>query len=156
MKKLFLISILILSSIICFGQAQQYSRIKKFVPDPTIIQTINITPNPYINGWGLDGDPCAGCPSFFSAILRSQELHMAEDGMYYYYFYIFFNSNSHYTNGNKAATYLENVSFIEDGKTVFMAPYILVIPNEAGYKAWIRSTNPYAMVTFNVQNYRVQ
>ncbi len=155
MKRLFLISILILSSFVCIGQTQ-YSRIKKFVPAPTTIQTINITINPYINGWGLDGQPCAGCPSFFFAVLRSQELHLAEDGMYYYYFYIFFNSNSHYSNGNPAATYLENVSFVEDGRVVFNTPYILIIPNEQTYKAWLRSTNPYANVSFFIQNYKVQ
>ena len=156
MKRLFLLSILILISFICIGQKQQYSRIKKFVPEPTSIQTINITINPYINGWALNGESCAGCPSYFFAVLRSQELHMAEDGMYYYYYYIFFNSNSYYSNGNQAATYLENESFIEYGNVIFNTPYILLAPNEQTYKAWVRSTNPYANVTFFVQNYRVQ
>lgn len=152
MKRLFLISILILSSFVCCGQ---YNRIKKFVPEPTAIKTLNITTNPVANGWGLIGQSCAGCPSFFFALLRSKEIQLAENGKYYYYYYVFLNSNSFYTNGNAAATYLEDISILENDKIIFNSKYILVVPNEQAYKIWIRSKDPFAKISFDIKNYKV-
>lgn len=157
MKKLWISILLIIASFVCVGQNYQFQRpAKKYVPDPFAVPTISITMNPQSNGWGLLGNPCAGCASLWYAVTRTQEMFQAEDGNFYYYYFFFFTSNSYYPNGNPASTYLANISFLEDGRLIFSSPYLLVMPNETSFKAWIRSTNPHAMVTFDIQNYRVQ
>jgi hypothetical protein len=104
MKKIFF-STLIFISLLCSGQNIQnkanygYNEIKKeifYVPHPDTITLINITINSSekLNGWGVIGNSCAGCPSYYYKIFRSKIPYQAEDHNFYYYFYFYFYSNS--------------------------------------------------------------
>jgi hypothetical protein len=146
MKKLIFIFLLLLPFL---GLGQGY------YPEPSKIQTLNITNNVIQNGWAITGSTCAGCASVFYKILRSSLTHQAEDGRFYYYYYFIFYSNSYYSNGNPGATYLTNAKFYEDGAMRVQSNYILIEINNQKFVAWVRTTNAYASVTFHVDQMTV-
>jgi hypothetical protein len=156
MKKLILIlALLIFTCIGSFGQYQQKSTEKRYdVPDPNSIPTLNITNNQVYNGWALNGNVCAGCPSYYYMIIRSSNMIRAEDGGYYYYFYFYFYSNSYYSNGTPAGTYLSDIKFYANGNFIFSVPYILVPPGQKVYGAWLR-WNTNSPVSFFITNINV-
>lgn len=146
MKKLIFIFLLLLPLL---GLGQGY------YPQPNKIQTLNITDNPIQNGWAITGRTCAGCASLFYKVLRSEQTHQAEDGVDYYYYYFIFYSNSYYSNGNPAATYLTNAKFYENGAMRVRTDYLLLEINNQKFVAWLRSKNAFASTTFHVDQITV-
>jgi len=144
MKKVLLILGFLLVSLICIGQVRQY------VPKPSEVVQMNITHNqaPDANGWAKMGDPCAGCPAYWYKIQRSIGQIIAEDGIAYYYFFFYFYSNSHYTDGTIASTYLSDVQFFSEETFITTIPYIIIIPDKQEWGAWLRTQNPSAAVQF--------
>lgn len=152
MKKLILGILLLLFSAISFSQyiSYQQHQEKKFVPTPNQIQVLNITMNQVQNGWAIIGNSCYGCASYWYQVLRSQQMHQAEDGQYYYYFYFNFFSNSRYANGQNAGTYLSQVNFFYNGNFTFSIPYILIPVGQTIWGSWMRSQNINSVVSFSV------
>jgi hypothetical protein len=152
MKKIIIIIfLLLLLPLLGSGQGNSQA----YYPHPTKIQTINITNNPIQNGWAVSGNTCAGCASVFYKVLRSSTMHQAEDGLSYYYYYFIFYSNSYYSNGNPAATYLTNAKFYENGAMRVRSDYLLIEINNQKFVAWLRSGNPNAAATFHVDQITV-
>ena len=144
------------ASIGVFGQySNSPIQQQRYVPDQNMVATINITMNQVQNGWAHWGNVCAGCPAYFYQVLVTQQPHQAEDGNYYYYYYFNYFSNSHYTNGAKASTYLSVVNFYANNQFIFQAQYILVAPNQNVFGAWLRLGVNNAMVTFAPTNVTV-
>lgn len=129
---------------------------QKHVPHSNTVATINITLNQVQNGWARQGQACAGCPSYWYQVLVSQQPIQAEDGLYYYYYYFNFFSNSHYTNGVQASTYLSQVNFYYNGILGINAPYLLLPAGQQVWGAWIRLGVNNATVSFTVTNFSVQ
>lgn len=140
MKKLLFLALLFLPF---FGKSQGF-------PQPNQVPTVNITFNPVQNGWAITGNSCAGCGSVYYKILRTTQTYQASDGYFYYYYYFYFFSNSYYTNGYPATSYLTHPKFYADGVLAFQTQYVLVEPNVQKFVAWIRSANPNSVVTFHV------
>lgn len=157
MKKLLLGLLFVLFSVVSFAQNNPYQQQsgQKFVPNQSQIPTINITMNQVQNGWALNGNSCYGCPSYWYQVLRSQQMYQAEDGQMYYYFYFNFFSNSRYTNGQNAGTYLSQLNFYYNGNFAFSVPYILVPVGQTIWGAWMRTQNPNSMVSFTVSQITV-
>ena len=132
------------------------SRSSAFYPDPASIPLYNITigQNPQ-TGWAQWGNPCAGCASYFFQINRSQQAYQAEDGKWYYFYYFLFFSNSYYSDGTPASTYLKDLLFYADGHLVVQGQYLLVEPGRYKLGAWIRSFNPNANVSFQISQMNV-
>ena len=157
--KLFFVAILLMvASLALSGQSyvQQAQQQKKFVPHPTTVATTNITLDQVQNGWALHGQSCAGCPSYWYQVLVTQVPIQAEDGLYYYYYYFYFFSNSHYTNGVQASTYLSQVRFYCNGALAITAPYILLPVGQQVWATWIRFGADNATAQFKVTNASVQ
>lgn len=154
MKKLILALVFLFSMIIVSSQnyVNNYQQNPKqtYVPDSEITPSVNITINQIQNGWARLGTICAGCPSYWYQVTRTQQMHRAEDGtMYYYYFFHFF-SNSSYTNGSPAGTYLSQVYFFHNGELIISTPYLLLPVGKHIDGAWMRSKNSDSMVTFTI------
>lgn len=151
MKKFILSSLLALFFAIAgMSQYQQQVQQPYYVPDSKSTPTINITLNQIQNGWARTGNPCAGCPSYWCQITRTQQMHVAEDGIFYYYYYFHLFSNSFYTNGVQAGTYLSQVNFYHNGTLTISSPYILLPAGQHIDGAWMRSQNPNSVVTFTI------
>jgi hypothetical protein len=159
MKKLILLLGLLFIWFICSGQNYQYEKranniynykekITYYVPAPDTIKLINITNNQIENGWSLSGYSCAGCPSFYYKILRSEIPFKAEDEIYYYYFYFYFYSNSFYSDKTLTYTYLGDINFYINSQYIFELPYLLIEPKKVIYGAWMRHINPESNVSF--------
>lgn len=127
-----------------------------YAPNPKNIQLIDITFNPVIEGWAIEGVACAGCPSFYYKVFVSAIPHQAENSLYYYYYYFYFYSNSYYSDGTPASTYLNNVTFTLNGINVFTIPYIVLNTNEVSYVAWLRYVDQMAVVGYSVSQINVQ
>ena len=159
MKRLLLVLGFILASLVCAGQIQnkvnspyqqQQQSPQYFIPDHNTVPQTNITSNqvPGLNGWAQIGTACAGCPSYYYKVTRTNLMYKAEDGLQYYYFFFYFHSNSYYVDGTPASTYLTEVNFYANQQWVFKVPYILLSPNTVVFGAWLRSQNPNSMVQF--------
>ena len=168
MKKTIIFVLLIFTILICSSQNKlvfekkvnhPYNELKKqsyFVPSPDTISLINITISPYQrNGWAQNGKTCAGCPSYYYKIMRSEFKYPGEDGSYYYYFYFYFYSNSFLSNGVQTSTYLSNINFFANNISVCKIEYILLEPKKVIYVAWIRSVDPKTIVSFYINNINV-
>jgi hypothetical protein len=165
MKNILLIFVFILISLSLFSQVifekkanHIYNELKKesfFVPSPDTIPLINITNSNQKNGWTQDGRTCAGCPSYYYKIIRSENVYKAEDGNSYYYYYFYFFSNSFLPDGNSTITYLSNIIFLIDGVIMNNVPYLLIEPKKVVYGAWIRTIKPSANISFKVTNISV-
>ena len=156
MKKLLLIIGLIFIGLINYAQMpiQKSTSIDKYVPNPTQVSLKNITVNQVYNGWGINGRMCSGCPSYYYKILMTTDPIRAEDGHYYFYYYFYFFSNSHYSDGTQASTYLKNINFYASGVYMFNIDYLLIPPNDPIWGAWIR-TKALTTVEFHVANIMV-
>lgn len=154
MKKLVLgIFLAIFFAVASFGQSYlpQQQIQKRWAPDPNTIPMVNITINQVQNGWAQMGNACAGCPSYFYQVLITNQAYQAEDGQYYYYFFFKFFSNSHYTNGSPASTYLSQVNYFVNGSQVYFDQYILVSPGQPLWgPTWIRSHAQNSSILFSV------
>jgi len=160
MKKLILALVLTVFSLLT-AFSQSYSTnyqqgLQKYVPAPNTVATTNITLNQVQSGWALQNQACAGCPSYWYQVLMTQTPIQAEDGLYYYYYYFNFFSNSHYTNGVKASTYLSQLNFYYNGIFALNAPYLLLPAGQQVWGAWIRLGVNNAVVQFTVSNVSVQ
>jgi len=162
MKKIILLLGLLLASFLCVGHVQEKlimpdARTFYYTPDVNTTPQINITINqiPGRNGWALIGSTCAGCPSIFYKIQRSANPIIAEDNQWYYYFFFYFFSNSFYSNGNLASSYIRNISFFMNGNFVFNSEYILISPGVPIYAAWLRSPTPNSLATFQISQISV-
>lgn len=154
MKKLVLGILFVLFSVIGFGQYGQ--QVQRYVPDPSSIPTYNITVNQTQNGWAQINRSCAGCPSYWVQVLRSQQMIRAEDGASYYYYYFKFFSNSFYGNGQPAGTYLSGLNFYANGQYIFNLQYILAPQGQQILGSWMRlgfSTSNVSFTTTNVTVY---
>ena len=156
MKKFILTSLLALFFAIAGMSQYQQAQQQYYVPNADGTPTINITLNQIQNGWARMGTTCAGCPSYWYQVSRTQQMHVAEDGNAYYYYFFHFFSNSFYTNGVQAGTYLSQVSFYHNGALAFNTPYILLPVGQHIDGAWMRSQNPSATVSFTVAQMSVQ
>jgi hypothetical protein len=123
-------------------------------PDPNI-QKSNITLNQIDNGWSKWGNACGGCPSFFYKILRNDYKVQREDGNYYYYYYVYFYSNSYYSNGLLASTYLTNVNFYINNNLILNLKYILIPPRQTYYACYIYATISDARISFLAEKINV-
>ena len=132
MKRLIIVLGILLVTLIGSAQVQQklnnFSDTSRFVPDEDTILKENITPDqvPNVNGWAKIGEVCSGCPSFFYRIQRTAESYNAEDRLDYFYFYFDFFSNSYYTNGSPASTYLQDINFYADSVFDKKIDYLLL------------------------------
>ena len=162
MKKLILTLVLLFSIFAINISAQSYAnqyqqqQVQKFVPRPETVVRTNITLNQIQNGWALWGSACAGCPAYWYQVTVTQQPVQAEDGNFYYYYYFYFFSNSHYTNGAQAGTYLSQVSFYSNNNFIFQTPYILLPAGQQVWGSWMRLPYNNAMVSFTVTNVSVQ
>lgn len=127
-----------------------------YVPDPNSILTINITnPDSIVsNGWGLTGPTCAGCASYYWKITRSKMQIKAEDNIYYYYYYIWVFSNSYYSDGYKASTYLTDLDVYMDDELIYNIEYTLAT-GEQRWVGWARSTNGNESLSFEIEKISV-
>ena len=158
MKKLLLGLLFALFSVVGFSQyypnsmyQQQQVAQQRWSPNPNAVPLLNITTNQVQNGWALNGYACAGCASYYYQILVTNQAYQAEDGQYYYYFFFKFFSNSHYTNGAQASTYLSQVNYFDNGTQVYFDPYILIAPGQALWgPTWIRSRSQTDAIMFSV------
>ena len=157
MKKLIFIILLSIVSFIATAQNNPYQQKQSnfFYPQPGSVTTINLTDNPVQNGWAIIGSPCSGCASFFYQITRTTQVHLAENGIYYYYYYFLFFSNSYYTDGLPAPTYLTDVTFTVDGIILINTPYILIEAGIQKFGAWVRTRNINSAIRFNVTQMNV-
>ena len=139
---------------------------KMVAPDPESIELITIAvPGKLMvnDGWmafKLDEDnmeplSCAGCANFYFMVKRSATPHQAEDSLYYFYYYVFIYSNSFYSDGNLASTYLKGVQFTLNGIPVFSTNYILAEPGVPTYAAWIRYVEPTNQIAIEPTNINV-
>lgn len=112
MKKLFLIALLFLSSLTMSSQ------------------------NTYIP-WKLTNNGCFGCASFYWMVTQTYMPDMAK-----YKYDIWFYSNSFYSNGNWASTYVQGLYFTVDGFNLYKDP------------SWILFKDKYcaALTTFYTPN----
>ena len=157
MKKLILSLLFALFSVVAFTQVpnsmyqQQQIVQQKWAPNPNNIPLINITSNQVQNGWAMNGYACAGCPSYYFQVFVTNQAYQAEDGQYYYYFFFKFFSNSHYTNGSQASTYLSQVNYYINGSQVYFDQYILIAPGQALWgPTWIRYSAQNVSILFSV------
>lgn len=169
MKKLIIFLVFTFITSLCLCQTKlvlnkksnhSFNELKKqayFVPNPDTIPllSINIQQTNKKNGWNKDGKTCAGCPSYFYKITRSENIYKAEDENYYYYYYFYFCSNSFLTNGDITSTYLSNIDFFIDNILVNNVPYLLLEPKKIIYGAWVRTKNPNSIVSFKITNISV-
>lgn len=152
MKKILILFIGLVLSFVLMGQTKIQG---KYVPNPNTIELVNITTNQVQSGWGLIGQSCLGCASYWYQIRRSVQPIRAEDGGYYYYYYFNFYSNSFYTNGASASTYLSQIFYYANGTTIFTSQYLLLPVGQNVWGAWIRLSQPTAAVSFRVTNISV-
>ena len=87
---------------------------------------ITVFPSQY-NSWVLSNTSCYGCGSFYVIVTNSGYI----DGYYYYDIYLW--SNSFYTNGYTANSYIKNMNVYSiDSKNnrinIFNLDYVLVPP----------------------------
>jgi len=156
MKRLIIILGLLLVTLIGAAQVQQkinnFTDIPRFVPDVDTTLKINIIldQDPNVNGWTKYGKACSGCPSFFYRIQRTVKTYIAEDGVDYYYFYFYFFSNSYYSNGSPASTYLQGIDFYANQVFYKKIDYLLLNIGVSVYGAWMRSEDPNCIVKFEV------
>lgn len=141
MKKILLIFLFSILSLFAFSQV---------IPDPNVPKT-NVTNNIYYNGWAKWGNTCSGCVGLYYRIDRINH-PIYENGSYYYYFYIYFYSDSYYSNGQKASTYLTNVNFFIGDYFLLNIEYILIPSETSYYAAYIKSVNPSSAVRFTWDN----
>jgi len=160
LKKFFLITLI--SVLFCVAGAaqsfatQQQQQQNYYVPHPDQTPVLNITLNQVQNGWATPRTACAGCASYWYQVFVTQSPQKAEDGNYYYYYYFKFFSNSYYSNGTPAATYLSQVNFYTNGNFLFSTSYILLPQGEIVWGAWLRTLQNNSMVSFNATNINVQ
>jgi hypothetical protein len=145
MKKIFLLLIFILISISGFSQP---------IPDSSIPKT-NTTVNKQYNGWGRVGNTCAGCPSFFYKVLRTDTKIYSDDGNSYYYYYVSFYSNSFYPNGTYTSTYITNITFTANGVVLVHKNYVLLPPKKEVVVCWIRVPVYDAVIAFTAEKFTV-
>jgi len=156
MKKIFLTYLFsIIFSIIGLSQTWIDPGSNYYIPNPEQISVRNITLDQVQNGWGKIGTTCAGCPAYWYQMIISSQPHPAEDEKFYYYYYFKFFSNSFYSNGNPAGTYLSQVKFSMNGNLIVSTPYILLPSGTVTWGAWMRSYNNNSLVTFTVNNINV-
>lgn len=138
MKKLLLTFVFIIFSLFTFSQT---------TPNPNVPKT-NVTHNSVHNGWAKWGNSCAGCAGLYYRIDRINQPVYENDGNYYYYFYFYFYSDSYYSNGQLASTYLRGVNFYIGDTFIFNLDYLLIPPKQSYYGGWIKTTDPNALVRF--------
>jgi hypothetical protein len=102
-----------------------------------------ITPNNY-NNWLISNQTCAGCGSFFIMVVNSP---MQSDGYYYYDVYLW--SNSFYSNGFAASSYVKNikVSIMQPNgvyQKVLDVEYALVPPKSPSFNGYFHVAYVYS------------
>lgn len=85
----------------------------------------NSVPSTYID-WQLANQSCYGCASFYWKVNRSYSPEMKS-----YKFDIWFSSNSFYTNGGYASTYLTGVYIYSDGNLISKDPFWFLFKEQA-------------------------
>jgi hypothetical protein len=98
--------------------------------------SIAIGPSNY-NRWILSNNTCSGCGSFYVMVVN--QAYPANDGYYYYDVYLW--SNSFYTNGFAASSYVKNIklSLLQPNGTymqVLALDYALVPPKSAYFNGY--------------------
>ena len=159
MRRLIVSLLLILGALTASGQYSKQSsdlsdNLQYYAPNPFHVQTLNITTNVVANGWAMIGNTCAGCAGYYYRITKTSQPHHAKDDNTYYYYYIWFFSNSYYSNGAEASTYLTGVVAYINGREMITLPYALVTRME-NYFVWLRTSDPYAIITFTVNKMSV-
>jgi len=81
------------------------------------------------NKWVLSNSPCVGCGSFYVMVVNNP----TPNNRGYYFYDVYCWTNSSYTNGYLASTYLKNINFYfvgASGNEVFILniPYGVVPP----------------------------
>ena len=101
MKKLFSIFTLCLISLLCTGQKieNSYFNVQSYKAQEEPISYLD---------WQLSNDGCWGCASFYYSVTRSYTYSG-------YKFDIWFYSNSTYSNGNRASTYINGIYVYVNG-----------------------------------------
>lgn len=169
MKRLLtsLVSLFLVSSL--FSQTMIYERkretidsgmkvksgIRVDVPIQDKVNTVNVTRNIVQNGWAKWGNTCAGCPSFWYQVLRTDRRFAAADSNYYYYYYFNFYNNSFYENGQVSSTYMTELEFFVNGISALKMDYLLIDPNKPVWGAWVKHPELDAVVEFTVEKVSV-
>ena len=83
----------------------------------------------HYNQWYMSNQPCYGCGSFYITIANTT--YPDKSGLYYYDIYLW--SNSFYTNGYAASSYVKNIKIYTldpagNEKLVFKLDYALIPP----------------------------
>lgn len=86
--------------------------------------------------WQLSNKSCYGCGSFFVMVVNNPK---PAKGYYYYDIYLW--SNSFYTNGYAANTYVKQISVYTldpEGKEyfIFKMPYVVVAPKSESFNGY--------------------
>jgi len=93
---------------------------------------ILIDKNGRVYDWGMFGHVCAGCPCFYTKVMRTT--YPTTDGIYTYY--VYFYSNSYNAYGYLAGTYLKGVEISKSNilggmSNVLFLEYFLINPKTA-------------------------
>jgi hypothetical protein len=106
--------------------------------------SIILGPSTY-NKWVLSNSTCSGCGSFY--IMVTNQLYPANDGYYYYDIYLW--SNSFYTNGYAASSYVKNIkiSILQPNGTYYQVltlDYALVPPKSMCFNGYFHLAYVYS------------
>ena len=107
-----------------------------FSINTTIAQTNITIGNGSYNSWALSNTACYGCGSFYTMIVNNPN---PIDGYYYYDIYLW--SNSYYTNGYAANTYVKPINIYTldpfgKSKLVLTFAYVVVPPKSASFNGY--------------------
>lgn len=97
--------------------------------------------------WKLTNDGCYGCASFYWCVYRTWIPSMQQ-----YKFNIWFQSNSFYTNGQWASTYVQGLYFNVDGTYLYANPSWMLFKDK--YTSTLSSfyttnANPFIKMTWS-------
>jgi hypothetical protein len=158
MKKLFIILLFLLLSLVCIGQNQQYQQTKQSYKKTNDnfqgFQTHTDYNGKHYN-WEMIGDKCYNCASFYIKTMRSTN---PENGYYTYYIFLF--SNSYDRDGYLSNTYLKNVDVYtnrqnEENFHLYHTNYILInkkdeISGYDGVQVFLTFESIYAFERVNI------
>lgn len=160
MKKALLFFIIFFCSIFTYGQNNIFKKAPTintefYVPHINSLAVINVTPNGDYNGWNVYGKVCSGCSSYYWQILRSSDRVLAENGKLYYYYYVNFYSNSYYTDGSRASTFLSDIHVIWNGSSIVHLDYLLIPNDQPIWGIWLRSVDPNLQFSIVIKEIKV-
>jgi len=130
--------LLVLSITWLLGVAQNHNQYYSYKSDAGYNTEANmyqilVDKNGRVYDWGMFGTVCAGCPCFYTKVMRTT---YAINGLYTYY--VYFYSNSYNSYGYLAGTYLKGVSISKSNilgvlQNVKYLEYFLINPKSGSF-----------------------